>query len=74
MKVDLRLGDCLPYMKKLADKSIACVLTDPPYGLGDRLSDGGGVNLKILLWRLCIELVIGMTKYLAKKYLMRYLE
>lgn len=35
-------GDCLEVMKTLPDKCIDLVLTDPPYGLGDRLSDGGG--------------------------------
>lgn len=34
--------DCLEFMKTLPDKCIDLVLTDPPYGLGDRLSDGGG--------------------------------
>lgn len=38
MTVELHLGDCLPFMKSLADKSIDCVLTDPPYGIGE---DGG---------------------------------
>lgn len=32
-EVKLHLGDCLPFMKSLADKSIDCVLTDPPYGV-----------------------------------------
>jgi len=31
--IDLRLGDCLEVMKKIPDKSIDLVLTDPPYGL-----------------------------------------
>ena len=34
--------DCLEYMKTVPDKYFDLVLTDPPYGLGDRLSDGGG--------------------------------
>lgn len=29
-------------MKALPDKCVDCVITDPPYGLGNRLSDGGG--------------------------------
>lgn len=33
MTVELHLGDCLPFMKTLADKSVDCVLTDPPYGI-----------------------------------------
>ena len=28
------LGDCLEYLKKMADKSIDVIITDPPYGLG----------------------------------------
>jgi site-specific DNA-methyltransferase (adenine-specific) len=35
-------ADSLDFMKSLPDKCIDLVLTDPPYGLGDRLSDGGG--------------------------------
>lgn len=35
-------GDCLEFMRKLDDKCIDLIVTDPPYGLGDRLSDGGG--------------------------------
>ena len=32
--VQLILGDCLEEMKKIPDKSIDLVLTDPPYGIG----------------------------------------
>ena len=32
------LGDCLPLMKEIPDKSIDLVITDPPYGIGE---DGG---------------------------------
>lgn len=31
-EVKLHLGDCLEYMKSMPDKSVDCVLTDPPYG------------------------------------------
>ena len=31
--IELYLGDCLEEMKKLPDKSVDLVLTDPPYGL-----------------------------------------
>lgn len=34
--------DCLEALKQLPDKCVDLVLTDPPYGLGDRLCDGGG--------------------------------
>lgn len=36
------MGYCLQLMKQIPDKSIDCVITDPPYGLGNRLSDGSG--------------------------------
>ena len=32
--IDLRLGDCLEVMKKIPDKSIDAVITDPPFGIG----------------------------------------
>ncbi len=35
-------ADCLEAMRLIPDKSIDLVLTDPPYGLGDRLLSGGG--------------------------------
>ena len=38
-KIELILGDCLMEMKKIPDKSIDLVLTDPPYGIGQH----GGV-------------------------------
>jgi site-specific DNA-methyltransferase (adenine-specific) len=34
MSVTLHLGDCLEYMRGMADKSVDAVITDPPYGLG----------------------------------------
>ena len=33
--------DCLEYMKTLPDKSIDLAVVDPPYGLGDKLTQGG---------------------------------
>ena len=30
--IDLRHGDCLELMKDIPDKSIDCIITDPPYG------------------------------------------
>ena len=33
MSIQLILGDCLEEMKKIPDKSIDLVLTDPPYGV-----------------------------------------
>lgn len=32
--IDLRLGNCIELMKQMEDKSIDCVVTDPPYGNG----------------------------------------
>lgn len=34
-------ADSLELMKEVEDKSISLVLTDPPYGLGKKLHDGG---------------------------------
>jgi DNA modification methylase len=34
-------GDCIEVLKDIPDKSIDLVLTDPPYGLGDKLCNGG---------------------------------
>jgi len=42
----LILGDCLEEMKKMPDKSVDLVLTDPPYGIGiAKLGTVGGNNL-----------------------------
>ena len=30
--IDLRKGDCLEVMQDIPDKSIDCIITDPPYG------------------------------------------
>jgi site-specific DNA-methyltransferase (adenine-specific) len=34
--------DCLEFMRQVPDNYFDLVLTDPPYGLGDRLSKGAG--------------------------------
>lgn len=34
VQMSLILGDCLEEMKKIPDKSIDCVITDPPYFIG----------------------------------------
>lgn len=36
--------DCMEAMKEMPDKAYELAIVDPPYGLGDRLSDGGGVK------------------------------
>ncbi len=33
--ITLILGDCLEKMKDIPDKSIDCVVTDPPYRIGE---------------------------------------
>jgi len=33
MTIELHLGDCLQYMRTMPDKSVDCVVTDPPYNL-----------------------------------------
>jgi site-specific DNA-methyltransferase (adenine-specific) len=35
------LGDCLDVMREMPDKCVDLVLTDPPYGIGDKLAIGG---------------------------------
>ena len=35
-------ADCLDVMDEIPEKLFDLALTDPPYGLGDRLSNGGG--------------------------------
>lgn len=36
------LKDCVTGMKEYPDKHFDLAIVDPPYGLGNRLSDGGG--------------------------------
>ena len=36
--------DCLDGMREIPDKSIDLVITDPPYGLGSRVVEGGGLS------------------------------
>lgn len=40
-EVKLHLGDCLEFMKSMPDKSVDCVLTDPPYGINYNPTSGG---------------------------------
>jgi len=44
-KIELHNCDCLEFMKTMPDKSVDCVVTDPPYGIGENnkknLSRGG---------------------------------
>jgi site-specific DNA-methyltransferase (adenine-specific) len=41
--LDLRRMDCMDLMQEYPDGHFDLAIVDPPYGLGDRLSDGGGV-------------------------------
>ena len=52
--IELLHGDCLELMKKIPDKSIDLVLTDPPYGIqrdkgfeGQRGFGGKGIPIKV---------------------------
>lgn len=38
------LGDCLEVMKKLPDKCVDLVLTDPPYGIGNKFTSEYGLQ------------------------------
>ena len=39
---DVYLEDCVTALKRFADNHFDLAIVDPPYGLGNRLSDGGG--------------------------------
>jgi site-specific DNA-methyltransferase (adenine-specific) len=39
--IELLNIDCMEYMATLPDKAFDLAIVDPPYGLGDRLTDGG---------------------------------
>ena len=41
-KINLIHGDCMDLLRKTPDNHYQLAVIDPPYGLGDRLSDGGG--------------------------------
>ena len=44
--IDLHLGDCLEVMKKIPDKSVDLVLTDPPYGINIASWDKEAISKK----------------------------
>lgn len=79
MSVTLYCGDCLEYMKSMADKSVDFCFTDPPYNVGknygdykDDLSDSD-----YLIW---IKLVLNEIKrvslfaciYVPQKYMLYF--
>ena len=39
--IDMRLGDCMDYMKDLDDNAFELAICDPPYGIGENASRGG---------------------------------
>ena len=41
--LDIRHMDCMDLMREYPDNHFDLAIVDPPYGLGDRISDGGGV-------------------------------
>ena len=41
-KYELYLADCLDVMREMEAGSVDAVITDPPYGLGDKWQGGGG--------------------------------
>lgn len=43
--VDLKLGDCLDVMRGMADGSVDCIVTDPPYGILGGAKAIGGANI-----------------------------
>lgn len=46
MTIELRHGNCMAYMATLPDKAFDLAIVDPPYGLGTKLTRGGGQNMK----------------------------
>ena len=41
---DLRCCDCMDLMRETPDKAFDLAIVDPPYGLGDKLTSGGGAK------------------------------
>lgn len=41
MTIELLNIDCMEYMAKLPDKTFDLAIVDPPYGLGDKITNGG---------------------------------
>jgi site-specific DNA-methyltransferase (adenine-specific) len=44
--IELINGDCMDYMRGLPDKCFDLAIVDPPYGLGDKLTNGGTWSIK----------------------------
>ena len=45
--LELSCEDCMALMARYPDKHFDLAIVDPPYGIGDRLVDGGGTNAMI---------------------------
>ena len=45
-KIELHNVDCMEYMKSCKDKQFDLAIVDPPYGLGNKLTDGGTWSVK----------------------------
>ena len=43
-KIRLYNGDCMGWIKSVPDNYYDLAIVDPPYGIGNRLVDGGGTN------------------------------
>ena len=52
-------GDCLEEMKKLPDKSIDAIVTDPPYELAfmGKKWDASGIAYNVDMWRECLRVL-----------------
>jgi site-specific DNA-methyltransferase (adenine-specific)/modification methylase len=46
----LYLADCLEVMKDMPYKSVDCVVTDPPYGIGNWVQTSGNVRGRAVTW------------------------
>ena len=45
----IHCADCLCLMREMEDKSVDLVLTDPPYGIGDKLAIGGATKRNLMM-------------------------
>ena len=49
--IDIKCGNCLDYIKDISDESIDLLITDPPYRITSRGSNGssGGMMTKSII-------------------------
>jgi len=50
-------GDCLKGMRELPDKSIDCMVTDPPYGLSFMSKDWDKAVPSVEIWKECLRVL-----------------